>query len=219
MHDAISKLHLDILDSKRQEVFGQLRNMPPSFVLGGGTAIALQIRHRQSYDFDFFSPVSIVSTLLPSFKEIFPGFDIRPVIDNGDELTVLLDEEVKISCIAYPFSPLHPIVEADGVRLFDLRDLASNKAYTIGRRGVWRDYVDLFFLLKNAHLNLRDIVSEAERRFSGSFDAKLFLGQLVYFDDITDFSVEYLGELVSAEVIQNFFLEASRHLLDEDLNV
>lgn len=217
MNDAISKLHLDILDSTRQKVFGQLRSMPSDFVLGGGTAIALQIRHRQSYDFDFFSPAPITKSLLSSFKSMFSGYGVRPVIDSEDELTILLNEEVKISCIAYPFPPLHPVVETDGIRLFDLRDLASNKAYTIGRRGAWRDYVDLFFLLNGSKLNLQNVISESERRFSESFDTKLFLGQLVYYDDITDFSIEYIGDPVSREVIQEFFLEASRRMLDEQL--
>jgi len=44
-------------------------------------------------------------------------------------------------------------------------DLASNKVHTIGRRGEWKDYVDLFFLLKQGRLNIQRMIKETEKRF------------------------------------------------------
>jgi hypothetical protein len=202
MNNPISKLHLDILDTPRQDVFTLLRDIPKDFVLGGGTAIALQLNHRKSYDFDFFSEQPISQKLLLKMRDIFLGHSVVPVIDNADELTIMIDNAVKVSFIAYPFPSLHPIVEYDGIRLFDIRDLASNKAYTIGRRGVWRDYVDMFFLVRDGGLKLSDIIAETQKRFSGAFNPKLFLEQLMYFSDIDDFSIEYIGETDTTEYIQ-----------------
>ncbi len=50
----ISNLHLELLDNKRQELLEQLIPLTEGFVLGVGTALALQLAHRKSFDFDFF---------------------------------------------------------------------------------------------------------------------------------------------------------------------
>ena len=54
MSENTSKIHLEILDEKRQEVFLKLQPILKDFTLGGGTALALQIKQRQSFDFDFW---------------------------------------------------------------------------------------------------------------------------------------------------------------------
>jgi hypothetical protein len=205
MSNAISKLHLDILDTERQIIFSLLQTpLLKKFVLGGGTAIALQLCHRKSFDFDFFSEEPIDGKLLFLVQKIFAGHRINPVIDNADELTVIIDNAVKVSFIAYPFPPLHPLAAYDGITLFDIRDLASNKAYTIGRRGVWRDYVDMFFLLKDGALSLDTIMQETQARFEGAFNPKLFLEQLMYFADITDFEIEYQEKSFTPAFVQDF---------------
>ena len=88
--------------------------------------------------------------------------------------------------------------------LFDLRDLASNKAYAIGRRPAYRDYVDMFFILKKSKIDLRTIIKEAEKRFGGNFNGKLFLEQLVYFDDLQIGEVEFLTKPYSWKEIKRF---------------
>ena len=91
------------------------------------------------------------------------------------------------------------------IKLFSLSDLASNKAYVTGRRGEWKDYVDLYFLLKKAGLHLDSVINETKQRFGGNFDEKLFWGQLIYWDDLKDFKVEYIGKPVAKEIIQKYF--------------
>ena len=41
-------------------------------------------------------------------------------------------------------------VKTSSLPLFDKRDIAADKAYTVGRRPAWRDYVDFFSCLKAA---------------------------------------------------------------------
>ena len=57
------------------------------------------------------------------------------------------------------------------------------KAYALGRRSKWKDYVDLFFLL-SAHFTISDLTTEATAIFGDLFSEKLFRSQLCYFDDI-----------------------------------
>lgn len=66
------------------------------------------------------------------------------------------------------------------------------KAYAMGRRSKWKDYVDLYFLLRD-HFTIDDISAEATRIFGQLYSEKLFRSQLCYFDDI-DYTeqVEYI---------------------------
>jgi hypothetical protein len=49
------KLHYDVLNNKRFSIVKELQTFKNRFYLAGGTGLALQIGHRVSEDFDFFS--------------------------------------------------------------------------------------------------------------------------------------------------------------------
>lgn len=55
------KPRLDILPPSQRRLWGELINVPKTFTLYGGTAIALQLGHRASVDFDFFSTVAFAT--------------------------------------------------------------------------------------------------------------------------------------------------------------
>lgn len=57
------------------------------------------------------------------------------------------------------------------------------KAYALGRRSKWKDYVDLYFLLRD-HFTIADITTTATHIFGELFSEKMFRTQLCYFDDI-----------------------------------
>ena len=46
--------NLDTLPSAQRMLWSELSQIPSEFVLYGGTAVALHLRHRVSVDFDFF---------------------------------------------------------------------------------------------------------------------------------------------------------------------
>jgi len=75
-----------------------------------------------------------------------------------------------------------------------LLSLAAMKAYALGRRSKWKDYVDLYFLLTR-FFKLHEIADHAIQIFGDLFSEKLFRAQLSYFDDV-DYTekVEYLIE-------------------------
>ena len=78
----------------------------------------------------------------------------------------------------------------------------------LGRRPIYRDYIDLFFIIKRGYL-LGDILSDAERKFGGLFSEKLFLEQLTYFGDIQDSKIEFLGKSFQPKEIRLFFEKAA----------
>lgn len=188
MNKSILKIHLDILDSKRKELLKKLLPFVENFVLGGGTALSLQINHRISFDFDFFTFSPVPKQLLEKLsKEIRIG---NIVIDTSDELTFLTEDEIKVTFLYYPFKAgLEPVESENGLKLFSVKEIAIQKAYAIGRRGEYRDYFDLYTILKNNYMNFDILISETKKVFGSVFDEKIFLEQLVYFGDLRSFEI------------------------------
>lgn len=188
MKTSISKIHLELLDKKRLEVLQKLIPITSDFVLGGGTALALQLAHRKSFDLDFFSSSQVPKKLLEKISEILPVENTS--LDTSDELTFFTKTNVKITFLYYPFKPLFEHIKAEnGLKIFPIKEIALQKAYTIGRRGEYRDYFDLYIILRERHTNLEEIIAGAKKVYNGAFDEKLFLEQLVYFGDISRFDV------------------------------
>jgi len=65
----------DILDEKRLAMLPLLKNFKDDYYLAGGTGLALQLGHRDSVDFDFFSQKDIDN-------EKMPGPDINLVLKS-----------------------------------------------------------------------------------------------------------------------------------------
>lgn len=206
----MEKLHLEILDDKRQLIFEGLSKYKHLGYLAGGTALALQLGHRLSYDFDIFCPKEIPPNFSAKIKD---EFDIREtILNNSDELTFLTKEDVKVSFIYYPFGLKEYILNDDGlpINLLSTLGIIATKAYALNRRSAWRDYLDIYFVLKNGFWNLETVIGTAQKIYGELFNEKLFLAQLVYTDDIPAKEIEETpllkGQADLAE-IKSFFQE------------
>lgn len=204
MKKNISKVHLNLLKKPARSIFLELVQITPDGILGGGTAIMLFLAHRRSFDFDVFFEKPVAKNLLVKLKDYYQDSLKSVIVDTADELSVIVFPETKLSFIYFPFEPLHKTIDTESIPLFSLEDLASNKAYVIGRRGAWRDYVDLFSLLKNG-IRFEKVILEAKARFGGAFSEKLFCEQLTYFGDLADFTVEFIGKVNKDKEIQKYF--------------
>ena len=197
----MSNLFFETITKEQKEIFESLSGLEPKGVLGGGTAIAIQVGHRKSVDLDVFLEKEVPKSLAPKLNTKFTKFNIIPIVDNADELTLTVGK-TKLTFVCYPFPPLHKKVKTGSLPVFNIGDLATNKAYTIGRRGSYKDYVDLCFLLREGYTTLGKVIKEAQERFLGNFSEKLFLQQLTYMDDITDFAIDFLpGKKVTPEEV------------------
>lgn len=81
------------------------------------------------------------------------------------------------------------------------------KAFALGRRSKWKDYVDLYFILRN-YYSLNKIIEKTSTIYGELFSEKLFRAQLSYFEDV-DYSeeVEYLVKQPSNKEIKEFLIE------------
>jgi Nucleotidyl transferase AbiEii toxin, Type IV TA system len=103
------------------------------------------------------------------------------------------------------YRKIDPFVIYEQVPLLSVREIAATKAYTIGRRGAYKDYIDLYFILSEQHAALADIIDIAEKKFGVEFNSRLFLEQLVFLDDVEDTDIQFLKTTVTRSELLNFF--------------
>jgi hypothetical protein len=200
-------MHQEVLTNEGAALLPALSRFS-GFYLAGGTALALQIGHRVSVDFDLFRGETITPSLYPRVERTFP-FPALPLVNNSDELTVSVNG-VKVTFLHYPFPVLDPFEIYDGLPLLSVREIAATKAYTIGRRGSYKDYVDLYYVLAEGRTTLAEIIANAEKKFGDAFNARLFLEQLVYLGDVQDTEIQFLKPVVTPRRLLAFLENSIR---------
>ncbi|OIO29180.1 hypothetical protein AUJ22_01890 [Candidatus Nomurabacteria bacterium CG1_02_31_12] len=196
-------MYKNILSNEMQKIYPLLNEFQDDFYLAGGTGLAFLIGHRISIDFDFFSDKPIKKTLIKKVEKVFSKFQIQIILNTSDELTILVDN-TKITFLYYPFPKILPLETDNKIQILSTKEILASKAYSIGRRGVYKDYVDLYVGLKDNLISLSEIIDIAKNKYGTIFNDRLFLEQLLYLDDIEE-----------AEIIMiNRPLPSKRELID-----
>lgn len=198
-------IHPEILDNKRREAFLRLKIFKSKGYLAGGTALALQIKHRHSFDFDIFLDREIKDADTRSLKRKF--LIKETMLNTSEQLDVLTADFIKITLVYYRYQPLFSAIETISLPLLSMKDIAADKAHTIGRRGKWRDYVDIFFILKQKHSSITEIINLAEKKFKEEFNTKKFLEQLTYFEDLDRFEISFIGKRYAEKEIKQYLIQ------------
>ncbi|HMB17364.1 MAG TPA: nucleotidyl transferase AbiEii/AbiGii toxin family protein [Candidatus Paceibacterota bacterium] len=155
-------------------------NFLNEFHLAGGTALALQLGHRESIDLDFFT-----------FSKTIPG-DIEKRISSLGKYFVeqkdntTLDGElegVKVSFFGHPYNQLYPFKKFKEVNIADERDIAAMKINAVVGRAFKKDFIDIYFLLKK--YSLKELINFFKEKYSEvDYSTVLILKSLMYFYDL-----------------------------------
>lgn len=183
-------MYKEILSDKQLELLPTMAKFHREYYLVGGTAIALHLGHRRSIDFDLFKP-SALNHKKNLDRLTDSGFSYIVTRRVAEQMNLIVND-VKVTFFQYPF-PVQPIEKFESYfRMPSLLQLASMKAYALGRRSKWKDYVDLYFLLKD-YFSIEQISECATNLFGGLYSEKMFRAQLCYFEDV-DYTeeVDYL---------------------------
>lgn len=204
--------HKEILNNNQTELLPLIGEFKREYYLVGGTAIALYLGHRRSIDYDLFkfSPLNRKKNLDKIQQSRFQNLVTWNVADQMN----LLVNDVKITFFQYPFQIKANNSFENIIRLPGLLDLAAMKAYALGRRSKWKDYVDLYFLLKEK-FSLDKISQRATNIYGNLFSDKLFRSQLSYFEDI-DYAEEVDYIILnppSDNEIKDFLIEVSTAII------
>lgn len=209
------KFHYEILSKKQKETLSFIDSFKNEFFLVWWTAIALMLWHRKSIDFDLFIPNS-ESLPMRKISTILKNHDYKIITKTDFHYEIFLNW-VKITFFAYLYNiPDQRKIQWDYFKTIDLLHLSSMKADALWKRAKWKDYVDLYFLIKK--LWLKTIWDYAKSFFKWIFNEKLFYSQLSYFNDI-DYSEEVMfvnKYEVTKDEIKEFLTNESKTILFND---
>lgn len=178
--------HLEILPKPQQELWRELEPVSKlGFVLYGGTAIALQLGHRQSVDFDFFSEKKLNKDLL---RKTFPFFQNATLLQDREEtLTISVPSKkggiIKISFFGnLQFGRIdEPSKSSDGIlQVASLDDLMATKLKVIFQRVESKDYIDIAAMIQYG-ISLEYGLAAASLMFGATFQPSECLKALTYF--------------------------------------
>ena len=195
------RIHPEILTAEQLELLPLVKSFSKDFGLVGGTAIAIFIGHRRSIDFDLFTDKEFDNWKIR--RKILQFKKIDSVLRDEDGQYAVVIHKVRFTFFCYPFKISFSSNFDKVIGLPDLLTLAAMKAYALGRRAKWKDYVDLYFVMKD-YYDISKVIKKARLIYGAEFNEKLFRAQLSYFKDI-DYTekVDYLkGFEVDEEIVK-----------------
>lgn len=201
------KFYPQALPQDTAELIDQLKWIKPPFLknfyLSGGTALSLQIGHRESVDLDFFSqkgfdPKKIQLELEKLGKLVNLEFDINTL--NG------FLAGVKVQFLGYPYRLLKPVIKWEGINLSSVIDIACTKLQTVSIRGNKKDFIDLYFILKN--YSLKDLFRNLDKKYNGTdFNEIHILKSLVYFTNADSQPLPRMHKKIEWEEVKKSIIE------------
>jgi hypothetical protein len=176
--------HPEAISTKQHEVLHRLGPIisEVGFYLGGGTALALNLGHRRSVDFDWFTGDRIADPLrlAQHLRDAQVDFSTGQIARGTLHGTIA---GVRLSFLEYRYPLLQSTIPWPRyyISLASLDDLACMKLSAIVQRGAKKDFVDVFALVKE-HKSLPELLNLYRRKYETDDIAHL-LYALVYFDD------------------------------------
>ncbi len=170
--------------------------------LAGGTALALQLGHRISYDLDFFTQEEFdEQMLLPEIKKI-SNFQLERIAWR----TILGKfKNVKFSIFYYKYPFLYAAKKFGMINVTDIRDITAMKIAAIASRGTKRDFVDLYFICKET-ISLKEAIQLYDKKYKNLATTEMhIMKSLVYFEDAELDEMPKMLKKLAWEEVKRFF--------------
>ena len=172
-------LYYKTIDSSTLDLLKRLLAIPyfSNLYLAGGTSLALQIGHRKSNDLDLFGMIEADEI---SIAQALTSLGNIQLIKRTPNIQIYIVNGVKVDIVNYPYAWIQPAYKEDQLRLAGKKDIAAMKLAAITGRGSRKDFIDIYFLLKE--FDLQEMVSFYNEKYQDG-SSFLVLKSLTYFDD------------------------------------
>lgn len=210
----------DILDKERMSILPKLSFLKDRFYLAGGTGLALQLGHRDSVDFDFFTNLGVGSRggalarpgnsvenfntfdLYKELLEIFGQENISKTLEEKNSLNVVINGNIKLSFFSYPYLLVESLLKENFLDIAGVVDIGCMKLSAVAGRALEKDYIDLYFILKQ--IPLVSLLAKAKEKMP-DLDYNLILKSLIYFNDVSQENIVFKHNLeVSFDDVKRF---------------
>jgi predicted nucleotidyltransferase component of viral defense system len=165
--------------------------LPTQLYLGGGTAVAVHLAHRESRDLDFFFHGNAVN-LNALAEHLSSAGDFAITSESAGTLRGLYADTKVEFFHADEGRPQHLLEEpttVGGLRVAGLKDLMAMKLKVVGDRGELRDYYDIKMIEQQTGLTVEDGLALFIERYDASSTSETIrhiVTALGYLDDIEE---------------------------------
>ncbi|NOY64514.1 MAG: nucleotidyl transferase AbiEii/AbiGii toxin family protein [Nitrospirae bacterium] len=191
------------------------------FRLSGGTALsAFYLEHRRSEDIDFFSSEKIPVYIIERFLKSLPFVKEINRTKLYDRNIFLLDSKddrlLKVEFTYYPLRLIEEVKIVDGLRIEGFMDIVINKLCAISDRVEPKDYVDVYFAIKNEGLSLERLFILAEKKCDIAGIRHILKSRLIQVPE----DIEKLPLLidVNKKEVEDFFSDEIRKIVESEID-
>ncbi len=204
-----------VLDDDRREILDKLSVFKNHFYLAGGTGLALQLGHRKSVDFDFFTSQEFENDKLINFvKTTFYGTKISVIQNELNTLTFLLNESIKLSLFKLQYSNVLPLLQTEFFNLAQILEIGVMKLLALFR-ATYKDYVDIYFILQK--YDLAELINLAKKKHH-ELDIGIYLRALLAYDDVDDFPISFMQNFeINRKAVFGFIEKKTIEYLENSL--
>ena len=205
-------------DQKKVIEFVGKSEIAPLFYLTGGTALAgFYLNHRFSDDLDFFTdkkdfPTFQVEAIAEEIRKLIGADDFQysKVYDRRILFFNKNSEEFKVEFSYYPFQRLNPSNKINNFNIDSLEDIGANKIMALVDRIDAKDFVDIYFLLKENKFSLKELLKLTNKKFHFNFDPMTLGSEFAKIKAVTE--MPRMVKPLALEELKSFFADLAKKL-------
>ena len=203
------------------EIVSGEKYLSERFYFTGGTPLAaFYLQHRLSEDIDLFSEEEIH---LPSIRTFIGKaqrelkvikVDYRNFYGLHSFQLFFLDKEIlKVDFNYYPFPRIEIGVKYKKLDVDSAYDIAVNKIHTIAMQPRARDFIDVYFLIREKRFLISDLLDKAKAKFDWHIYAVQLGSRFLQAPEAADYP--RMIKPISHEDWKRFFVEEAQKLKGE----
>lgn len=207
-------LHYNTIEKPTLELLKKLQQTPifTDLRLVGGTSLALQIGHRISVDLDLFGNLDADEIAI---SRALSGYGHATRLRKTQNIHVYLINGVKVDLVNYPYPWLNELLVKDNLKLAAIKDIAAMKIAAVTGRGSKKDFVDIYFLLKQ--MRLMDMLNAYEKKYQ---DGSRFMAlkSLIYFEDAEEDEMPRMLKPLTWQKVKDTIKKEHRDYINNENN-
>lgn len=200
------------------ELAAQEEELTRWYYLTGGTVLAeFYLKHRLSDDIDLFTISDVndreIDKIIKKATAILKAkeYTKRKISGLFTYQLIFPDGTLKVDFNNYPFEPIERGIKWKNLRVDSYYDIAVNKVNTILGRLQIRDFIDLYFMLKEEYFSLEQLMTRVEDKFNIKVDQYYLASQFFKIIDLPKAHPKMLKPF-SFEKMQQYFKKEAKRL-------
>ena len=205
-------MYWNIIDKDRYKLLKDIIETVtiPTYYMIGGTALSLQMRLRESFDFDFCVPTQFNNELL--LEELGKIGEMKVKQNQSGTCDVILNG-IQVSFFYYPNKIINELVkpqEMPKLKMASILDIAIMKVVAIGGRGAKKDFFDLYNIINKCKISIKELAEGLIEKCSNKTNYVNIIMGLSYFEDAEQEILPKTFVEYNWEEIKEFFINYQR---------